>query len=488
MTDSPPSAPPITRWGLATTVALFGSSILWKAELGINWPIWLAAASVALIVVAHRRYGHAGTPTIVAAAWAVILASGTAITTASGWHALLLPGSLLFFAIALAATGRQSLSALRPRLAIAAPFTAIAAVFSGLLAEVADRAGVQRLPGRNAIARSVLIAVPVIVVLVLLLADADPLFAALRSGLETLVAIDDPARILFFFFLLALSIGVLGTIARGMSESFALPEFGGISIGRLESRVLASSMAVVIWLFVVSATISLFRNPAARTGSGVTYAEYAHRGFAELNVAATLVIGAILVTRRTWERDDRAVWRAAVAAIGGVGGMLVIAFMRLVRYEQAYGFTWQRMQAQGFMLLLACALVLLAVEIARRAPSDRFAYHTMTAALVIGMASVYYNTDAWIVRRNVELYENTGVLDVQYLTSKLSGDAIPALVESLPRLREPERATVDPNLRQRASSSEPRDARWFAWNLRARQKDAALKAFVSGATARPAVR
>ena len=412
----------------------------------------------------------------------MILASGTAITTAGGWHALLLAGSLLFFAIALAAAGHPLVSALRPRLAIAAPFTALAAVFGGVLAELADRAGAPRLPRRNSVARSILITVPVVVVLVLLLADADPLFAALRSGLENLVPIDDPARILFFCFLLALAVGVLGTIARGVSPSSSLPEFGGISIGRLESRVLASSMAVMMWLFVVSATVSLFRNPAARAGSGITYADYAHRGFAELNVAATLVIGAILATRRTWERDDRVVWRAAVAALAGVGGMLVIAFMRLVRYEQTYGYTYQRLQAQGFMLLLACALVFLAVEVLRRAPSERFAYHTMTAALVIGMASVYANTDAWIVRRNVALYQKTGVLDVRYLTDNLSGDAIPALVELLPRLRVPEHAALDSALVEvkKTVHANPRDERWFAWNLRARQRDVALQSFLSG--------
>lgn len=486
MTDSPSPAPPAARWGLSIAVALLGSWILWNAELGINWPLWLATASIALIVVAHRRYGGAGTPAVVAAAWAVILASGTAITTAGGWHALLLAGSVLFFSIALAAAGERSLDALRPRLAVAAPFGAIAAVFGGVIGELSDRAGAQRLAARSSVTRSVLITAPVIIVLVLLLANADPFFAALRSALENLVPIDDPARIFFFFFLLALSIGVLGTVARGASQAPVLPEFGGLAIGRLESRVLASSMAVVMWLFVASATISFFRNPAARTGSGVTYADYAHRGFAELNVAAALVIGAILTTRRTWERDDRLVWRAAVAALAGVGGMLVIAFLRLVRYEQAYGFTYQRLQAQGFMLLLACAIAFLAAEVVRRAPSLRFAYRTMTAALVIGMASVYFNTDAWIVRRNVDLYQKTGVLDVSYLTTNLSGDAIPAIAASVPRLHEPERTAIDTVLRGRASSGASHHARWFAWNLRARQRAKALDAYVSAPTPPPA--
>lgn len=476
ITDSPPS-PSLARWAIAAIVAALGAWILWNTNMGINWLLWIAATSIAMLATSHRRYGRAGAPSIVAACWAVIIAGGVAISASPGWVALLVPGSLLFFSIALATAGQLSFDALRPRLAIAAPFTAIASVFAGLLAEVADGAGIERSPRRDPIVRSVLITLPVIIVLVLLLADADPVFAALRSGLEALVPIDQPARIVFFFLLLALAVGVLGSISRGVVPSVEAPAFGGLSLGRLESHVLTAAMAAVMWLFVVSATISLLKNPAAQAGSGVTYAEYAHRGFAELNVAATLVIGAILATRRSWARDDSVQWRTAAVALAGVGAMLVIAFARVARYEEAYGFTYQRMQAQGYMLVIACALILLAFEVIRRAPSGRFAYHVVTATLVIAMASVYYNTDAWIVRRNVERYRASGKIDIDYLRWQLSDDATPALIESVPRLREPERTKLDSLMHVRALNRAEPDQRWYAWNLRRRQQAAALMPF-----------
>lgn len=476
MPVSTPAAPSLARWPLAAAVALLGSWVLWKAELGINWPLWLGAAAVALLLTVRRRTGRIGAASVAAACWSVIIAGGVAITTSGGWHALMLMGSLLFFAIAIAAAGEPSIDALQPRLAISAPFVAIASVFAGLLAEIADRAGVQRSARRDAIVRSVVITLPVVVVLVLLLADADPLFAALRGWLEDLVPLDDPARIIFFGLLLALSVGVMGSVARGAPERPALGTFRGVEVGGLESRVLTIAMAVVMWLFVVSASLSLLHNPVARAGSGITYAEYAHRGFAELNIAATLVIGAILATRRTWPRSDAVLWRAAAAALAGVGGMLVIAFLRLVRYEQAYGFTYERMQAQGYMLVLACALALLGLEVARRAPSGRFAYHTATATLVIAMAAVYYNTDAWIVRRNVALYQARGVIDLDYLTRRLSDDAEPALIASIPLLHAPERTTLDSLMRKEASDRRHATRAWFEWNLRQRQRDQALDA------------
>ena len=204
-----------------------------------------------------------------------------------------------------------------------------------------------------------------------------------------------------------------------------------------------------MWLFVYSATVSLLKNPAAVAGSGITYAEYVHRGFAELSIAATIVIGAILVTRRSWITTDVWARRTAAAALAGECGMIAIAFMRVVRYEQAYGYTTQRLYAQAYMIVLACMSGLLLLEIVRRAQSTRFAYHGATAALTILVACVYFNTDAWIVRENVSRYAATGVLDTNYLVYQLSDDATPALVASLPRLHEPERHLLVQSLLER---------------------------------------
>ena len=216
--------------------------------------------------------------------------------------------------------------------------------------------------------------------------------------------------------------------------------------------------------------MSLLENPGAVAGSGITYAEYVHRGFAELSVAATVVIGAILVTRRSWITGDVWARRAAVAAIVGEAGMIAIAFMRVVRYEEAYGYTTLRLYAQAYMIVLACMSALLLLEISRRTQSTRFAYHSATAALMVLVACVYFNTDAWIVRENVKRYAATGSLDAEYLAYQLSDDATPALAESMVRLRDPERSLLRGYLRENdASRRARRDRRWFEWNYRAKQ-------------------
>jgi len=61
----------------------------------------------------------------------------------------------------------------------------------------------------------------------------------------------------------------------------------------------------------------LFGNAPARIGSGVTFAEYARRGFAELTTVATLCTLLVVLLERWAARGARAPWArlAAVAVI-----------------------------------------------------------------------------------------------------------------------------------------------------------------------------
>ena len=458
--------------------------MLYDTDLGINWPILVALGGAAILTIAHQKHGRAGLPSIAAAYWAVILASGVAITSSEGTIALLALSSMFFLAVAMAAAGHTSLSALRPRLAILAPFAAVLGGFAAFLSEIAVAFERKHMTKHNVILRSTVITLPVVCVLIVLLGNADPFFASVRAVMEQLVPLDEPGRIALFCFALAVSIGALGSVARAEIDATDATSFPGFAIGKVESRTLVSAIAGVMWLFVASAAYSMTQNPAARAGSGTTYAAYAHQGFAQLNVAGAMVVGVILATRRTWKREDSLLWRTATLAIAGVGAMLIIAFSRLVTYEQAYGFTYERLLAQAIMLVLGCALVLLAFETTQRAASHRFAYRATTAALTIAMASIYFNTDAWIVRRNVELYTIKGKLDVDYFVYNSSGDAIPEVIANLPRLRAPERSLAVTALCNRFANAKPRDSRWFAWNLRATRAQQARVKWL--AEARPA--
>ena len=462
-------------WGFAIALATLGTAILFKAGLGINLGVWVACVVIALFAVSRDRLGAVGAPSIAAGVWAVALAFGTAITTSDSRIAVLLLGTFLLLTIALVTTGDSSLNVLQPIVAIQAPFAALAFVLSGAGNEASLSVRSARSPAIASLVRAMLITLPLIIALIFLLAEADPIFAAARNVLEHIVPEDFVPRSFFFVILLTIALGAYGGVQHGQLVAHEPARARGGSLGALERRSLTTSLAAIMWLFVASAAASLLRNPAAVAGSGVTYAEYVHRGFAELSVAATIVIGATLATRRSWLASDAWARRTAFAAIAGECCMIAIAFMRIVRYEQAYGFTVLRLYAQAYTIVLAAASVLLLAEIVRRAQSTRFAYHSVSAALIVLAGCVFWNTDAWIVRHNVERYAESGKIDLAYLMHDLSSDATPELIASLPRLRPPEQSTLNAWLCESSYRKRDRDPRWFEWNARAASAQAARR-------------
>jgi two-component system sensor histidine kinase BaeS len=453
-------------WGFGIALATLGTAILFKAHLGINLGVFIACVVIALFAVSRDRLGRVSAPTLAAGLWAVVLAFGTAITTDGGRTAILVLSTFVLLAIALVTVGDSSLDVLQPLLAIQAPFVAFTFVLTGASNEASLSVRSARSPAIASLVRAMLITIPLITVLIFLLAEADPMFAAARDVLEHIVPDDFVPRSFFFGVLLVITLGAYGGVQHGQLVAHEAARPRGGSLGTLERRSLTTSLAAIMWLFVASATASLLKNPAAVAGSGVTYAEYVHGGFAELSVAATLVIGATLATRRSWITSDAWARNTALAAIAGECGMIAIAFTRVVHYEQAYGFTVLRLYAQAYMIVLACISALLLIEIVRRAPSTRFAYHSASAALLVLAGLVFWNTDAWIVRHNVDRYVESGKIDLEYLTHELSVDATPELIASLSRLKPLEQATANAWLCRASQSTAAVEPRWFEWNAR----------------------
>jgi two-component system, OmpR family, sensor histidine kinase BaeS len=81
----------------------------------------------------------------------------------------------------------------------------------------------------------------------------------------------------------------------------------------------------------------------------------------------------------------------------------------------------------------------------------RFALVTGVVAL-LGIAAI--NPDELIARHNIERYEETGKIDVDFLAT-LSDDAVPVLSWKLP----------EPLRSQALDGREPYDDDWLAWNL-----------------------
>lgn len=228
--------------------------------------------------------------------------------------------------------------------------------------------------------------------------------------------------------------------------------------------------------FLVVQARSLFIDHATVLAtSGITYAEAAREGFAQLLVVAflTLVVVAI-VGRYAAPRDvvDDRVRRGLLALLClETVAVLASALQRLMLYEEAYGFTRDRIVAHATILWLGVVFGLVLLFGARRATRHlprAVVLATGLSLLVFGAA----RPDAIVAQGNVARFAMTGDVDITLLTS-LSADAAPAIAMLPDDLRACVADDTRAYRRDTVTGAEPDEGAWTAWNL-ARARAAAL--------------
>jgi two-component system sensor histidine kinase BaeS len=350
----------------------------------------------------------------------------------------------------------------------------------------------------RAVLRGAIITIPVVVFFALLLAGADPLFATWRDEIARIIsAWSFIPRAIFFCVLLVVVLGAYSFAARapirsGSSASAgAGPDSRNRWLGATERLILVSAVAALFWLFIAVQLSYLFGNAPALPGSGVTFAEYARRGFTELTIVATCSVVLILVSERYGRLNGHAI-RLRALTISLLIAVLIIlasAFHRVSLYEAAYGYTIPRLYAQVYMLVLATALLALAWGVTRTLNTGLYFRSVMAVAVVAFAILVFWNHEAWIASANIDRYSTTGKLDVVYLTRDLSPNAIPVVVSRLKTLPEPMQGQLHEAVVARYGSGRRlHPDRWFEWNLRRQRARTALASIgLPLATGAPAV-
>jgi hypothetical protein len=197
--------------------------------------------------------------------------------------------------------------------------------------------------------------------------------------------------------------------------------------------------------------------------TGLTFAEYARRGFFELVAASGLAVPLLLLAGWAFAPatpKHRAVFRALVTLqIALVGAVMVSALQRMLLYVDAYGLSQIRVFATAFMLWIAGTLAWMGIATLRGRP-ERFMY----AAAIRGFALVallnVVNVDAMIARTNLARAAAGRPLDIAYL-SDLSTDAAPTVAAALGAL---DPALACPLWRSLRHQTERHPSDWRAWN------------------------
>jgi hypothetical protein len=314
------------------------------------------------------------------------------------------------------------------------------------------------------IARGTLMALPPLIVVTALLANADPVFEGVMQkalfGLEPLLQH-------------AAFVAVIAWLLSGYLRAFLVDDdvIERVRIPRpaLAPSEIAVGVTLLNILFLVFLAVQvryLFGGASlVEVTQGLSYAEYARRGFFELVAAAAFVVPVLLVA--DWaaadhQMSDRRLLRAtSTVLVLLLAGVLASAAYRMRLYQDAYGLTEQRLYVSVFMIWLTGVLGWLAATVLRGRRRG-FVFAAAMGGLACIAALHVLNPHALIARVNISRAASGAEIDASYLRT-LSADAVPTLIAKLPALPLGQRCQVAAMLKERWSGE--RQGGWRTWNF-----------------------
>lgn len=320
-------------------------------------------------------------------------------------------------------------------------------------------------PGSNgsrqalAIGRGLLLALPLLLIF-------GGLFMAADAGFERIIShlfhFDTEAILSHAFVIGFFSWTLAGFLRHAMEQPTPvvppLPRPQFISLGIAELGTVLGMLNLLFLAFLGVQVGYLFGGKAHLFAiPGLTAADYARRGFFELNAVAALILPLLLFADWLLRKESPGhvrLFRALAGALVGLTfAVMISAFQRLWLYHVGFGLTETRFYVAAFLVWLATVFVWFTWTVLR-GQRDRFVFGTMVTAFgCLGLLHLL-NPDAFIVKANVARLGQGRTLDTRYVIG-LSADATPALVAALPQLSSEARADVE-----KALWTNSRQARW----------------------------
>jgi len=255
-----------------------------------------------------------------------------------------------------------------------------------------------------------------------------------------------------------------------------------LRLGSTEAATILVIVDLLFAVFVVLQLAYLFGGRDTSAMAGMTYAEYARRGFFELVLVAVLAGLLVVTLDLSVARRSRVQLAGSLALLGLTAVVLVSALVRLRLYQAMYGWTELRfvvLTAIGWLgVALGVAVVLL---LTRR---TRWTLHVLGIGVLVtlgGMNAV--GPQAFVTERNLERAIDPSLVpaggrtgpDTDYLL-QLGDEAVVPVVDAWDRLGAADRDALAPALDRRADqlATDPSLQGWPAWNLTRERARAAL--------------
>ena len=252
---------------------------------------------------------------------------------------------------------------------------------------------------------SVLTAVPILLIFIALLSDADAVFSYFlfeKLGVDNIPKI--LSRLLFLAMITVLfSSYIYSVINRklinsGMEIRLSFPSIGSL----IPLYTVLLPLAFILMAFSVIQILYLFIGIGLPDGISVSYADYVHKGFYSLLACEILVLILISVSKLLFRDHYRSKTLKALYIILLISAsiMTVSSFMRVSLYERAFGYSRLRIYVQFIDIMLLVSNLLMMISVLR---SSAFSFRTHLIVLCIFLIfATYFNIDAYIAKNTVK--------------------------------------------------------------------------------------
>jgi hypothetical protein len=283
----------------------------------------------------------------------------------------------------------------------------------------------------------ILLFLPVLILVITLLANADAAFESLISKIQ--FSISDKALEYLWqiilgtpvaFYLYGLLYGNIYKRRPGNATTETVNTY--IEVFRFSPALAVYSALTVLNLvyltfFLVQASY-LFSAFSDILPQNMTYAEYARRGFFELCAVSGINLAVITTAHLIVKRDRVKILQGETAVICVFTiALIATAMSKMGMYISYYGLTRPRVYTSWFMILLLFIFIIILIRQFRSFQGTRIA---VVGGICLFMALCYSNPDGMIAKYNIERYQ-AGTLETLDIDSfyDLSDGAVPYIYE-----------------------------------------------------------
>ncbi len=337
----------------------------------------------------------------------------------------------------------------------------------------------------SALGRGVALAAPAVLVLALLLASADAVFASFFASPIS------PGDFMGHLLLIALGVGAMAVLLRLATtkpDSSSTVVSGAPSLGRIETYVILGSINALFALFAFAQLLALTDAGASTLAEqGLTYKEYARQGFFQLLWVAGITLVLLLGLRSmaiSWARHSRIFQGLGLVSVVLTLVIVAVAYGRLQLYISDGGLTPLRFYSSVFSLWVGLAFVLVGLRLLNVRADAAWTMPALAGSgLLILLVLNVANPEAIMANNLLDLDRGAILLHME----KLTGDGEAVLADGIdrlsPELREEVRDKLcapdtrfDPNV----DVGDQSGGGLLDWNRGERRQDKSLERLCSG--------